>query len=99
VQFLSLILFLPTFLVMGALFLMFPRQTLGPQRRRFDLIVLAIALAISIAAMLWGYRHSAPTAGPIWKQVLAALMAYGSFILTGAIALLLRARLFRRGNG
>ena len=35
-------------------------------------------------------------AGAIWKQVLAALMAYGAFVLVGAIALPLRARLFRR---
>ena len=32
-QFLSLILFLPTFFVMGALFLLFPRETAGGRRR------------------------------------------------------------------
>lgn len=95
-QFLSLILFLPTFFIMGALFMLFPRETAGGRRRAFDLVALALSLALSIGAMLWGYRHGAPDAGPIWKQVLAALMAYGAFIFTGAIALPLRARLFRR---
>ena len=95
-QFLSLILFLPTFFVMGALFLLFPRETAGGRRRVFDLFVLALSLVLSIFAMLWGYRHSGPDAGAIWKQVLAALMAYGAFVLVGAIALPLRARLFQR---
>jgi hypothetical protein len=96
VQFLSLILFLPTFFIMGMLFVLFPRETAGGRRRVFDLAALTLSLALSIGAMLWGYRHSMPDAGPIWKQVLAALMAYGAFIFTGTIALPLRARLFRR---
>lgn len=79
-QYLSVILFLPWFLVIGALFLLFPRAPGGMVRRAFELIALTAALALSIWAMLWGYAHADPDAGAIWKQVLAALLAYGMFL-------------------
>ena len=75
---LSLLLFLPWFLLLGSLYWLFPRQPRTPRRRLFDGTTLLLAFALSIESMLWGYRlgMAQPGAGPIWPQVLAVLYAY-----------------------
>jgi len=91
---LSLLLFLPWFLLLGSLYWLFPRQPRTPRRRLFDGTTLLLAFALSIASMLWGYRIGVmqPGAGPIWPQVLAVLYAYGAFLAVLVLALLLRPR-------
>ncbi len=78
---LSLLLFLPWFLLLGSLYWLFPRQPRTARRRLFDSTTLVLAFALSIVSMLWGYRIGVvqPGAGPIWPQVLAVLYAYGAF--------------------
>jgi hypothetical protein len=94
---LTLILFLPWFAILGALFWIYPRQPRGPLRRGFDAAALALALLASWLAMRWGMLEADPQAGPIWKQVLATLTAYGAFLAVLALAWPLRVRLLRRG--
>ena len=94
---LTLILFLPWFAILGALFWIYPRQPRGPLRRGIDLAALVFALLASWLAMRWGMLEADPQAGAIWKQVLATLTAYGAFLAVLALAWPLRARLLRRG--
>ena len=90
--YLALILFLPWFLLMGALFRLFPRQPRDAARRRFDLAALAVAFVLSFGGMQWGYALGLADvgSGAIWKQVLATLVAYGAFLAAMFVAVLLR---------
>ena len=90
--YLALILFLPWFLLMGALFWLFPRQPRDAARRRFDIAALAIAFVLSFGGMQWGYALGLADVGTgaIWKQVLATLVAYGAFLAVMFIAVALR---------
>ncbi|MCW4456391.1 hypothetical protein OK348_16545 [Flavobacterium sp. MXW15] len=94
---LSLLLFLPWFALLGSLYWWFPRQPRHRARRAFDAAVLALALLASIGAMHWGYAAGMadPQAGAIWRQVLAVLYAYGAFLAVMMLALMLRMRLLR----
>lgn len=99
---LSLLLFLPWFVVLGGLYWLFPRQPRVPARQRFDLAVLLLALLASSAAMLWGHHTGAADAqaGAIWRQVLAVLYAYGAFLAVMLVAVGVRARWLRaRSSG
>jgi len=89
---LSLLLFLPLFVLMGTLYLLFPRQPRGTARRLFDGAALVLAFVLSILAMLWGHHIGVVQndAGPIWRQVLAVLYAYGAFLAVMVAAVLLR---------
>lgn len=89
---LSLLLFLPWFVLLGALYWLFPRQPRDAARRGFDGIALLLAFVLSIAAMLWGHHIGVvqSDAGPIWRQVLAVLYAYGAFLAVLVAAILLR---------
>ena len=93
---LSLLLFLPWFVLLGALFCVYPRQRGLSRRRWFDPIALASALLLSVLAMHWGYRVAAAETGarvgPIWPQVVAVLYAYGTFLAALLLALWVRPR-------
>jgi hypothetical protein len=92
---LSLLLFLPWFALLGALYWFYPRTPRPVGRRAFDTVVLALSLVLSIAGMHWGYRMGAADhgSGPIWRQVLAVLYAYGAFLAVLSLAIPLRMRL------
>lgn len=96
--YLALVLFLPWFLLLGALFWLFPRQPRNAWRRRFDLIALLAAFVLSFAGMQWGYALGLADigTGAIWKQVLATLVAYGAFLAAIFIAVVLRSWLLAR---
>lgn len=93
---LSLLLFLPWFVLLGGLFCLYPRQRGVRGRRRFDAAALALALLLSVLAMHWGYRVAGADAGAgvgrIWPQVVAVLYAYGTFLAVLVVALWLRPR-------
>ncbi|HET9049367.1 MAG TPA: hypothetical protein VFN29_10455 [Chiayiivirga sp.] len=95
---LSLILFLPVFVILGGLFLLFPRRPRGPARRGFDAVALLLALMCSVAAMRWAYFNADHTVGAIWPQVLATLLAYAVFIAILLMALIARFWLLRAGR-
>lgn len=89
---LSLLLFLPWFALLGWLYWTFPRQPRHVRRRRFDSAVLMLALLASCMAMLWGHRTGAADlhAGAIWRQVLAVLYAYGAFLAVMMLSVAVR---------
>ena len=89
---LALVLFLPWFLLMGALFWLFPRQPRDAARKRFDIAALAVAFMLSFGGMQWGYALGLADVGTgaIWKQVLATLVAYGAFLMVMLIAVVAR---------
>ena len=95
---LSLLLFLPWFALLGALFWFYPRTPRNAARQAFDSATLLLALVLSILGMHWGYGQGAADAhsGPIWRQVLAVLYAYGAFLAVLALAVPLRMRLLPR---
>lgn len=90
--YLALILFLPWFVLLGALFWLFPRQPRTRQRRGFDIATLLVAFVLSFAGMQWGYALGLADigTGAIWKQVLATLVAYGAFLAVMVLAIPLR---------
>ncbi|KAF1694621.1 hypothetical protein [Pseudoxanthomonas koreensis] len=95
---LSLILFLPWFALLGALYWFYPRTPRPLARRAFDTATLLLSLVLSILGMHWGYRMGVADSGsgPIWRQVLAVLYAYGAFLAVLALAVPLRMRLLER---
>jgi len=99
VEDLALILFLPWFAILGALYWFYPRNLeRSAVRRRFDLAALALAFVAAFIAGRWGYAVAATgvEAGPIWRQVLASLLAYKAFLAIIAAAWAWRGFRFRR---
>ena len=96
--YLALILFLPWFLLLGALFWLFPRQPRNPRRKAFDIAALVVAFVLSFVGMQWGYALGLADegTGAIWKQVLATLVAYGAFLFVLTVAVLLRSLFLSR---
>jgi hypothetical protein len=92
---LSLILFLPWFAILGALYWIYPRQPRHAVRRGFDAAALLLAMLASWLAMRWGMLNADPQAGAIWKQVLACLTAYGAFLAVLGVAAWLRPKALR----
>jgi hypothetical protein len=90
--FLAVILFLPWFLLLGALFWLFPRQPRKARRSTFDAVTLILAFVLSVLGMRWGYALGLADVGTgaIWKQVLATLVAYGAFLFVLTVAIPLR---------
>ena len=91
---LAMVLFFPTFCIVSALYVAYPRQPRPPRRWLWDLLVVAAALAASIAAMVWGFRAATGIGSAIWRQLLATLLAYGAYLLVIACALLARKMIF-----
>ncbi len=77
---LALILCLPTFAILVALYCAYPKSSHGASGLAVDLCVIAIATALSIIAMRWGFVNATGIGGALWKQVLATLLAYGAFL-------------------
>ena len=96
---LALILFLPWFAILAALYWFYPRHLVrDAARRRFDLAALALAFIAAFVAGRWGYATAATgiEAGPIWRQVLASLLAYKAFLVVLGAAWAFRGQRFRR---
>lgn len=89
---LPLLLFLPWFLVLGGLFVLWPPRS--RRRLRVDVAALLVALACSAVAMRHGYRQALldPGAGNLWPQVVATQYAYVAFLLVLGVAWMLRRR-------
>jgi hypothetical protein len=90
---LALLLFLPWFLILGALFWIYPRAPRTQARWLFDAASLSLATVAAALGMYWGMYNADPTAGPIWKQVLASTVSYGLFLAVMTAAVFLRGRL------
>lgn len=98
---LALILFLPWYAILAAVYWWYPRAPRTLARWSFDASAVATTTLLSVASMHWSYGYADPSAGAIWKQVLATSVSYGVFLaaLTAAYflrrALLVRPRLAR----
>jgi hypothetical protein len=91
---LALILFLPWFAILGALFWIYPRAPRTAARRAFAAASLLASLGAAAGGMAWGLLTADPTAGRMWKQVLATSVAYGLFLAVMTLAGGLRHRWF-----
>ena len=77
---LAMILFLPWFAILGALYWLYPRGRRDARRVAFDAGALLAATAAAVLATWWSMRNADPDAGAIWKQVLASTLSYGAFL-------------------
>jgi hypothetical protein len=93
---LAMILFLPWFAILGVLFWVYPRAPRNRARRAFDVVSLAIATVAATFGTYWSMVNADPTAGAIWKQVLASTISYGLFLLVMTIAIVTRKRVLSR---
>ena len=91
---LALVLFAPWFLILSALYWLYPRQPRTDARRRFDAIALLLAHAGCAASLYWSFDHADRSHGALWPQVLATSVGYGVFLLVLAVAFWLRRRRF-----
>lgn len=92
---LSLILFLPWFAILAALYWAFPRQPRNRARVVFDVVALVLSTATFLASIYWSYYNADASHGPMWKQILATALGYGVFLASLTIAVLLRRRWLR----
>ena len=93
---LTLILFLPWFLILSALFWIWPRQPRGVARRLYDLAAILASLALFVASLYWLQDLADPAHGRMWRHILATAAGYGVFLAAMLVAFMLRMLLFRR---
>lgn len=93
---LALILFVPWFLILGALFWIYPRQPRGPSRRVYDVVALALALVAFAYTQYWSLDVADPQYGRMWGQILATAIGYGVYLGVMTIAFFLRPRVLGR---
>jgi len=92
---LALILFLPWFAILGALFWMFPRQPRGAQRKLFDGVALLLAFTAFLLSLYWSHATADPVYGKMWQQILATAVGYGVFLAVLTVAFFVRRRWLR----
>ena len=93
---LALILFLPWFAILGALFWMFPRHPRTASRKLFDAVALLLAFTAFLLSLYWSHANADPIYGKMWQQILATALGYGVFLAVLIVAFFLRRRCFRR---
>jgi hypothetical protein len=75
---LALILFLPWFLILGALYWIYPRAPRSPRRSAFDILALATSTLAAGAGHCGGGIYNAdPHYGAMWAQIVATSVSYG----------------------
>lgn len=94
---LALILFTPWFLILAALYWLYPRQPRNAARRRFDGIALLLAFAGCLASLYWSFDSADRSYGALWPQILATSVGYGVFLAVLTAAFFLRRRLLAKG--
>ena len=93
---LTLILFLPWFAILAALYWIFPRQPRGAARVLYDLATLALSVAAFLWSVYWSLDNADTGYGKLWPQILATALGYGVFLAALGLAFALRHLLFRR---
>jgi hypothetical protein len=93
---LALILFLPWFLILGALYWLFPQQPRNAARIAFDLAALALSVVAFVIAIHWSQDIADTRYGRMWPQVLATSVGYGVFLAIMTAAFLVRRAWLRR---
>lgn len=92
---LALILFLPWFAILGALFWLYPRRPRNPARKLFDAVSLAVSVCAFVLAVHWAHLHAGREYGAMWPQILATSLGYGVFLAVLTVAFVLRRRWLR----
>lgn len=92
---LALILFLPWFAILGALFWLYPRKPRTPARQLFDAVSLAVSVCAFVLTVHWAHIHAGSRYGAMWPQVLATSLGYGVFLAVLGLAFVLRWRWLR----
>ncbi|GGJ98299.1 hypothetical protein [Luteimonas terricola] len=92
---LTLILFLPWFLILAVLFWVYPRQPRGIARRLYDLVAIVLSLAVFVASLYWMHDIADPSHGRMWRQILSTAVGYGVFLAAMLVTLVLRMLVFR----
>ena len=87
---LALILFAPWFLILSALFWLFPRQPRGAARLRFDIAAIVVSLLAFVASLHWSFGYADRSHGHLWPQVLATSVGYAVFLAVLGVAVWLR---------
>ena len=77
---LALILFLPWYAILGALYWFYPRQPKSLSRWVFDVGALTLATIATALSMHWSYRAAGDSWGAMWPQILATSVSYGVFL-------------------
>lgn len=93
---LAMILFLPWYAILAALFWIYPRHPRTGARRAFDVASLVLATSAATLGTWWGIRNADPYWGQMWKQILATSLSYGMFLLVLAVAIAVRHRWIAR---
>ena len=93
---LALILFVPWFLILGALFWIYPRQPRGPARRIYDVVALLLAVVAFVYTQYWSLGVADPQYGRMWGQILATAIGYAVYLAVMTLAFFLRPRLLRK---
>ena len=91
---LALILFAPWFLILSALYWLYPRQPRDARRRGFDIAALVLAFAGCLLSLHWSFGFADRSYGHLWPQILATSVGYGVFLAVLTAAFFLRRRLF-----
>lgn len=94
---LAFILFLPWYLILGALYWIFPRQPRTLGRWLFDVAALTVATIATIASTQWSYLSADVSIDAIWPQVLATAVSYGVFLAAMTLAWWVRRHFIRMG--
>ena len=92
---LTLILFLPWFLILAVLFWAYPRQPRGLWRRLYDIAAVLLSLGAFVASLYWLQDIADPAHGRMWRHILMTAACYGVFLAVMLAAFILRALLFR----
>ncbi len=95
---LALILFLPWFAILGALFWLFPRQPRNAARKLYDALALLLAVTAFLLSIYWSHDNADPAFGRMWQQILATALGYGVFLAVLTVAFFVR-RLWLRRKG
>ena len=90
---LALVLFAPWFLILAALYWLYPRQPRNVARARFDSAALLLAFAACLASLYWSFGFADRSHGQLWPQILATSVGYGMFLAVLTTAFFLRRKL------
>ncbi len=93
---LALILFLPWFLILGALYWIYPRQPRHTARVLFDVAALALSIAAFLWSIHWSHANADVQYGQMWPQVLATALGYGVWLGVMTLAFFVRRAWLRR---
>ena len=93
---LALILFLPWFVILGALYWWLPRTPRPRARVVFDLVALALAAGAFTLSVYWAHGYADLQYGGMWEQILATAVGYGVFLGVLAVAFYVRRAWLRR---